>query len=118
MLNFTTKVVTTTTPETHCVHNLRTGQYGGGAMSRTIGDTEADYAEATREEAAANAPHQAQEPDPYKARVIELVRERNDQDAEMAILRQRDRKPDAFAASDTYVEQCKTLARQELGVEG
>lgn len=50
----------------------------------------------------------------YKQRVIELIRERYDNDDELAILRQRDTKPDEFAAYNTYVEQCKTTAHAEV----
>lgn len=50
----------------------------------------------------------------YKAKVVELVRERYDQDDECAILRQRDTKPDEFAAYNAYVEQCKLNAKAAL----
>ena len=50
----------------------------------------------------------------YKMRVVELIREQYDQDDEMALLRQRDSKPQEFAAYNTYCEQCKTQAHHEI----
>lgn len=50
----------------------------------------------------------------YKAKIVELIRRRYDQDDENGILRQRDTKPDEFAEYDAYVEQCKVEARQSL----
>lgn len=50
----------------------------------------------------------------YKAKIVELIRQRYDQDDENGILRQRDSKPDEFAEYDAYVEQCKAEARQNL----
>ena len=50
----------------------------------------------------------------YKAKIVELIRQRYDQDDENGILRQRDTKPDEFAEYDAYVEQCKAEARQSL----
>lgn len=50
----------------------------------------------------------------YKAKIVELIRQRYDQDDENGILRQRDTKPDEFAEYDAYVEQCKAEARQNL----
>ena len=49
--------------------------------------------------------------DDYKAKVIELIRHRYSIDEEIAILRQRDTKPEEFAAYNTYAEECKAEAR-------
>lgn len=49
----------------------------------------------------------------YEERVVQLIRERYDIDAELAILRQRDSKPEEFAQYNAYCEQCKTQAKQE-----
>lgn len=51
-----------------------------------------------------------------KAMIVRKIRERYDQDDENAILRQRDTKPDEFAAYNEYVEQCKTAVKKELGI--
>ena len=37
---------------------------------------------------------------------------------EIAILRQKDRKPDEYAAYDDYVEKCKAEVKKMFGVEG
>lgn len=50
----------------------------------------------------------------YKDRVIELVREEYSVDDELAILRQRDAKIDEFNAYNTFVEECKVIARREI----
>ena len=49
--------------------------------------------------------------DDYKAKVVELIRQRYSIDEEIAILRQRDTKPEEFAAYNTYAEECKAEAR-------
>lgn len=50
----------------------------------------------------------------YKWRVIELIRQRYDADDEMALLRQRETKAEEFAAYNTYCEDCKAQAYQEI----
>lgn len=50
----------------------------------------------------------------YEERVVELIRIRYSVDDELAILRQRDTKPDEFAEYNAYCEQCKTQAKEEL----
>jgi len=50
----------------------------------------------------------------YEQRVTELIRERYSVSAELAVLRQRDTKPDEFAAYNAYAEECKARAREEL----
>ena len=48
----------------------------------------------------------------YEERVVQLIRERYDLDAELAILRQRDSKPEEFAEYYAYVEECKAKAKE------
>ncbi len=50
----------------------------------------------------------------YEERVVQLIRERYDLDAELAILRQRDSKPEEFAEYNAYCEECKIQAKEEL----
>ena len=50
----------------------------------------------------------------YGAKVSELIRERYSLDAELAILRQRDEKPDEYQAYFAFCEECKAKARAEL----
>ena len=52
----------------------------------------------------------------YKQRVIELIREKYSIDDELAILRQRDSKIDEFNTYNSFVEECKQIAREELGL--
>lgn len=52
----------------------------------------------------------------YAALVNEKIRARYSISEELAILRQRDTKPDEFAAYNSFVEQCKTEARVEIGL--
>ena len=49
---------------------------------------------------------------PYEQRVVARIRERYSVDDELAILRQRDTKPDEFAEYNEYVEQVKAEERE------
>lgn len=53
----------------------------------------------------------------YETEVIRRIRKRYSVNQELAILRQRDTKPEEFAKYNAYVEQCKTEAKQELEIE-
>ena len=53
----------------------------------------------------------------YAALVNEKIRARYSISEELAILRQRDTKPDEFAAYNAFVEQCKAEARVEIGID-
>ena len=69
------------------------------------------YREMTEQEIAemeANKPNV-----PYEQRVVARIRERYSVDDELAILRQRDSKPEEFIAYNEYVETIKT---EEKGV--
>lgn len=50
---------------------------------------------------------------PYEQRIVNRIREKYSIDDELAILRQRDTKPDEFIAYNEYVEAIKT---EEKGV--
>lgn len=50
----------------------------------------------------------------YEERVVELIRLRYSIDAELAIQRQRDSKPEEFAEYNAYCEVCKTQAKEEV----
>jgi hypothetical protein len=60
----------------------------------------------------------AVEPQPqpidYEQLVISKIRERYSIDQELAILRQRDTKPEEFAEYNAYVENCKAQAKGEV----
>lgn len=49
----------------------------------------------------------------YEQRVQQSIRERYSVDDELAILRERDTKPDEFAAYYEYAEQCKAQAKTQ-----
>ena len=49
----------------------------------------------------------------YEELVVEKIRERYTVDDELALLRQRDVKPDEFAEYNAYCEACKAEAREE-----
>ena len=59
---------------------------------------------------------EVEEPAPYvptyEERVVQLIRERYDLAAELAILRQRDSKPDEFEEYNAYCEECKAKAKE------
>lgn len=50
----------------------------------------------------------------YPNLVSRLIRERYSVDDEMAILRQRDTKPDEYEAYNAFCEECKAKARKEI----
>lgn len=50
----------------------------------------------------------------YEQRVQQSIRERYSVDDELAILRQRDTKPDEFAAYYEYAEQCKAQTKKQM----
>lgn len=56
---------------------------------------------------------QAQKQAKYEARVDNLVREKYSLSNELAILRQRDTKPEEFAEYNAFVEECKAQAKAE-----
>lgn len=49
----------------------------------------------------------------YEKLVVQKIRERYTIDDELAILRQRDTKPEEFAEYNDFCEQCKSEAREE-----
>lgn len=50
----------------------------------------------------------------YENMIIRKIREKYTMNQELAILRQRDSKPDEFAAYNAFVEQCKNETKKEL----
>jgi hypothetical protein len=54
----------------------------------------------------------------YEAEIIRRIRKRYTVNQELAILRQRDDKPEEFAEYHAYAEACKCDARKALGMEG
>ena len=50
----------------------------------------------------------------YGQEVNRLIRERYTIAEELAILRQRDEKPEEFATYNAFAENCKEIARQEV----
>ena len=50
----------------------------------------------------------------YSDRIVELIRERYSANAELAIIRQRDEKPEEFAKYYAFAEECKAHAKKEI----
>ena len=50
----------------------------------------------------------------YPNLVSRLIRERYSIDDEMAILRQRDTKPDEYEAYNAFCEECKARAKMDI----
>ena len=50
----------------------------------------------------------------YEGLIIKKIRERYTLNQELAILRQRDTKPQEFAAYNAYVEECKAEVKAEM----
>jgi hypothetical protein len=51
----------------------------------------------------------------YEDLIERKIRLKYSVNQELAILRQRDKKPKEFKAYDTYVEACKTAVKEEMG---
>lgn len=54
----------------------------------------------------------------YDSCVEKLIREKYSVSAELAVLRQRDTKPEEFAAYNAYAEECKARAKKEFDIAG
>lgn len=54
---------------------------------------------------------------PYEEQVVAKIRERYSVDDELAILRQRDTKPDEFEAYNAYAEACKISVKSKTEKE-
>lgn len=54
----------------------------------------------------------------YEKLVEARIEERYTVKQEIAIIRQKDRKPEEFAEYDAYVEACKKDLKEQLGMEG
>lgn len=52
----------------------------------------------------------------YETMIIHKIRKRYTVNQELAILRQRDSKPEEFAEYNSYVEQCKAEVKDYLGM--
>lgn len=52
----------------------------------------------------------------YAKEVSKRIHKKYSIDAELAILRQRDTKPEEFAEYNAYVENCKIEVKSELGI--
>lgn len=53
----------------------------------------------------------------YESMIINKIRKRYTLNQELAILRQRDTKPNEFAEYNKYVEQCKEETKAELEIK-
>ena len=53
----------------------------------------------------------------YESMIIRKIRKRYTVNQELAILRQRDTKPDEFSEYNAFVEQCKEEAKEELAIQ-
>lgn len=61
-----------------------------------------------------NVRKQKQDNDEYENKVVALIRQKYNVNQELAILRQRDAKPQEFVEYNEYVEQCKEQVKNEL----
>lgn len=52
----------------------------------------------------------------YENLIIRKIRKRYSVNQELAILRQRDAKPEEFAEYNAYVEQCKVSVKKKLDI--
>lgn len=75
------------------------------------GESEDDFVELDHK------PEPIPEPEPsYDQQVVSLIRECYSADDELAIIRQRDTKPEEFEQYFNYCEACKAKVKQKLGM--
>ena len=60
-----------------------------------------------------NARKQKQDNEEYENKIVSLIRKKYNVNQELAILRQRDTKPEEFTEYNEYVEQCKAKVKNE-----
>ena len=84
---------------------------------RRIAADEIDQWEEITVEEAEEELRAAENDERYRRMVSDGIRRRYDLDAELAILRQRDDKPEEFAAYSAYAEECKAVAKAEINAE-
>lgn len=53
----------------------------------------------------------------YEGMVIRKIRKKYTVNQELAILRQRDTKPEEFSEYNAFVEQCKEEAKEDLAIQ-
>lgn len=53
----------------------------------------------------------------YKDAIIREIRKKYDECDELAIQRQKDRKPEEFKEYDDYCEYCKAYVKEKLGIK-
>lgn len=89
--------------ETNCVRSVIVSESGIGDWEEVPeADIKAAMETADKERA-------------YAERVDVLIRERYTLSEELALLRQREVKPDEFSTYDAFAEACKAKAREEVG---
>ena len=84
---------------------------------RRVSADEIDQWEEITVEEAERAKRLAENEAHYRSMVSARIRSRYDLDAELAILRQRDSKPEEFAAYSAYAEECKAAVKAEINAE-
>lgn len=97
-----------TTDADHILHRKGSDDYT--AIRRATVTNPDEWEEITVEEAE-NAKRSAEAEERYRHIVNERIRRRYDVNAELAILRQRDTKPEEFAAYNAFAESCKADAK-------
>jgi hypothetical protein len=53
----------------------------------------------------------------YENLIVKKIREKYSVNQELAILRQKDTKPEEFAEYNNYVEQCKAAVKKDMDIE-
>ena len=92
----------------HILHRKGSDDYT--AIRRATVTNPDEWEEITVEEAE-NAKRSAEAEERYRHIVNERIRRRYDVNEELAILRQRDTKPEEFAAYNAFAESCKADAK-------
>lgn len=89
------------------------GSVAGRKVLKFSGESESDFEEVSASEISAERETARREKD-YCCKVERLVARKYSLAQEIALLRQRDSKPEEFAEYDEYVEACKAEAKASV----
>lgn len=103
-----------------CTYRLNGEQLGDFSDYRTIYKQGDNYIEYSNDGSVYEEPKKIEvelsKEEQYQRLVVSLIRQRYSIDDELAILRQRDKKPTEYQEYFSYCEECKTKAKNELGI--
>lgn len=116
----TLKGITEPNTSGFCTYRLNGEQLGDFSDYRTIYKQGDNYIEYSNDGSVYEEPRKIEielsKEEQYQNLVVNLIRQRYSINDELAILRQRDEKPSEYSEYFSYCEECKSKAKNELGI--